>query len=105
ATEGQIFQLPLQLPHVETVRQRRKQIEGVARGFVAGLLVALSSEVAKGLSLVSELDQHHPYVLHHSQQHLAQRIELRNAIGRSAPARYLTAQTLNLHHSGDAIDQ
>ena len=53
---------------------------------------SLSNAVAQRLQVIGELDQHDAHVLHHREQHLAQRLELRGVLPRlSAPAARVSA--------------
>ncbi len=90
--EGQVLELPLDRVHAQAVRERRVDLEGLAR--LALLLVA--RHVAQGphvVQPVGQLDDEHPDVARHRDDHLADRLGL----GRGA--------VLDLVQLGDAVHQ
>ena len=74
--EGQILQLPLELPDPEPVGQRRVDVQALA-GHLGARLAGLVGIVAQGLGARGQPQQHHPDVLDHREQHLAQHLALR----------------------------
>ncbi len=79
--EREILELPLQLPDTETVRERRIDLERLARD--VGRRIELRGRViAQRLQPRREPDQHHADVLREGEQHLAQRLDLRAPLFR-----------------------
>ncbi len=75
--EGQVLQLPLDLPDAQAAGQRRVDVQRLARD--APLL--LGAHVAQGAHVVQpvgQLDQHHAHIADHGQEHLAQALDLRD---------------------------
>ena len=69
--EGDILQLPLDLLHTQAVRQRRVNIHGLP-AFFQLLFRGLVLHGAHIVKPVGDLDEHHPDVLGHGHEHLAQ---------------------------------
>ncbi len=91
--ERQVFELAADLAHAETVGDGRVDFEGLLRD----ALLAVGRERPQGahvVQAVGQLDDHHAYVVHHGQQHLA------DALGLALFARV----ELELAQLGDAID-
>ncbi len=105
AAKCQVLQLPLDLPHAEPVGERREQVHGIARRVLASLCVASGSQLPQQLHLIGQLDQNHPHVLDHRQQHLAQRLELRRPVGLAGAGLDPSAQHLDLLHARHAFHQ
>src|SRR5882724_3949420 len=74
--ERQVFQLPLELPHAETIGERRVDVERLA-GELAAHGFRRVHEPAQSLRAARKAQQHHADVLHHGEQHLAQHLGLR----------------------------
>jgi hypothetical protein len=105
ATEGQVFQFPLQLPDAEPVGQRRKQLQGFACGVFARIGIFFRCQFAQPLHLVGELDHHDAHILRHRQEHFAQRFELRYAIIGFRACDMFAAQSLDLRHARRTVHQ
>ena len=102
--ERQVLELPLQLPHAETVRERRVDVQRLAR-HGATRLVRRVREEAQRLRAAREADEHDPDVLDHREEHLAQHLGLRLPGGlllalRGEPARH-DPQAVQLPDAGD----
>ena len=69
--EGDVLQLPLDLLHTQAVRQRRVNIHGLP-AFFQLLFRGLVLHGAHIVKPVGDLDEHHPDVLGHGHEHLAQ---------------------------------
>jgi len=69
--EGQILQLPLELPDTEAVGDRSKDLQRLAGN---GLLSFRGQcpERPHVVQAVGQLDDHHADVIHHGEEHLAQ---------------------------------
>ncbi len=78
--EGEVLQLPLELPHSQPVGQRRVDVQALARHLDAGLARQVGVE-AQGLGARGQTHQHDADVLDHRQQHLAQHLGLRADLG------------------------
>ncbi len=78
--EREILEFPLQLPDAEPVRERRVDIERLAR-HVGRRLQLGGRIVAQRLQPRGEPDHHHADVLREREQHLAQRLDLRAPFG------------------------
>lgn len=78
--EREVFELPLQLPDAEPVRERCVDLERFACNFGRGRDLG-RRVVAQRLHARREPDQHHANVLRERQQHLAQRLHLGTARG------------------------
>jgi len=74
--EREILELPLQLPDAEAVRERRIDLERLARDLRRRLELR-RRVVAQRLQPRREPDQHDADVLREREQHLAQRLDLR----------------------------
>jgi hypothetical protein len=89
--ERQILQLPLELPHAQTIGQRGIDIQRLARQSSALVVPdaatasAGQTEPAQRLGATGQSQHHHPDVLHHRQQHLAQDLGLRIGGAGNAP--------------------
>ena len=79
--QREVLELPLQLPDAEPVRERRVEVEHLASGVAAQDLVARHRR-AQGREPLRQLDDHDADVLDHREQHLAQVLRLRRALGR-----------------------
>ena len=91
--EGQVLKLAAHLAHAQPMRERRVNIQRLARdGLLAvGLQVLQRAHVVQP---VGQLDEHHAHIAHHGQQHLAHVFGLAVfAIGK-----------LNFVDLGDALD-
>ncbi len=110
-TKGQVFQLPLELPDAQAVRERRVQVQRFTaisgRHVVEQLKIG---KVAQRRHARRQAHQHHPHVAGHGQQHLAQRFNLGHGLlGRvfAAPDLLLAnrhiAQPDQLAHAGHQI--
>ena len=68
--EGQVLQLAAHLAHAQPVRQRGVNVQRLARDrfLPVGLQVLQRAHVVQP---VGQLDQHHPHIGNHGQQHLA----------------------------------
>ena len=99
-TEAQVLELPLQLPDTQAVGERREQVEHLARRARAQRRVA-AHERAQRLRALRELDQHDADVFHHREQHLAQVLGLRRALGLVDGVR----RGADVTHARDATDQ
>ncbi len=67
--EGEVLELPLDLPHAQPMRQRRVDLHRLARD----ALLLLRRQVLERLHVVEpvgELDDHDPHVLGHGHEHL-----------------------------------
>ena len=90
--EGQVLQLPLDRGHAQPVRQRRHHLERLAR--LLGLLLrGQEAHRAHVVQPVGQLDDQHPRVPRHRDDHLADRLGL----GRVAE--------LDLLQLRDAVDE
>ena len=90
--EGEVLQLPLDRVHAQAVGERGEDLEGLARL----LLLLLGRQEREGphvVQAVGELDDEHPRVLGHRDDHLADRLGLRRVA------------ELHLVELGDAVDQ
>ena len=90
--EGEVLELPLEGVHAEPVGQRRVDVEGLARR----PLLRGGRDVAQGAHVVQpvgELDDQHPDVARHRDDHLADRLGLRRVA------------VLHLVELGDAVDE
>ena len=74
--EGQILQLPLQLPHAQAVGERRIHRPRFQRTALA-VRHRQFTRMAQGHQFLREPRQHQPWIAHYGQQHLAQRLGLR----------------------------
>src|SRR5205085_4222869 len=77
--ERKVLHLPLQLEDAEPVRQRRIDVEALARiGRALGMraLLLLAGEPAQRLRAAREAYQHHAHILDHAEDHLAQHLVL-----------------------------
>ena len=92
--EGEVLELALDLPDAEPVRQRRVDVEGLARDAQAPLLV-VRRHGAHVVQAVAELDEHHPDVLGHGDEHLA------DVLGLGLLARV----DVDLAELGDPVDE
>ncbi len=74
--EGQVFELPLELPEAEAIGERREHLAGFERQPLArgGVTVLRGVEIDE---LPREARQHQARIADHRQQHLAQRLGLR----------------------------
>ena len=74
--EGEVFQLPLDVPHAQAVRQRGINVQGLLRH-------RPPPDLGQGLDRphvvepVGQLHEHHPDVLRHRHEHLANVLRLR----------------------------
>ena len=93
--EGEVLELPLDLPHPEPMGQRGVDLHRLARD-ARLLLRRQEPEGAHVVEPVGELDDHHPHVLGHGQEHLADVLGLLllHGSGRS-----------ELGELGDPVDQ
>ena len=92
--EAEILQLGLDQVHAQALRDRRIDLQRLARNARARL-GRLGAEGAHVVQTISQLDQNHTQVARHRQQHLAE------ALGRS----FLPILELELVELGDAVDQ
>ncbi len=101
--EGEILQLPLELPDAEPVGERRVDVEAFA-GEVGPLRRVVFRQPAQGADARRQTQQHDADVLHHRQQHLAQHFGLRLHLTAGAgqhPQRRQTFDTVHQHgHRG-----
>ena len=68
--EGQVFKLTAHFAHAQPVRQRRVDIQCLARD----CFLPIRFQMLQGAHVVQpvgQLDQHHAHIAHHGQQHLA----------------------------------
>ena len=74
--EGQVFQLPLELPEPQAVGERREHLARLERQPLArgGVAILRGIEIDQ---LPREAREHEARIAHHRQQHLAQRLGLR----------------------------
>jgi hypothetical protein len=78
--EAEVLEAQLELLHAEAVRQRRVDVQGL----LGDPLLLLAGHVPDGLHVVEpvgELDDQHPDVLGHRQDHLAQGLRLLLLLG------------------------
>ena len=73
--EGQVLQLAAHLAHAQPVRQRRVDVQGLARNRLLPVRLQVLQR-AHVVQPVGQLDQHHAHVGHHGQQHLAHVLRL-----------------------------
>ena len=71
----EVLKLPLDLPDPQPVRQRRKDLQRLARN-PPPLVLGVALQRPHIVDPVRQLDQHHPDVFHHRQEHLAQALGL-----------------------------
>ncbi len=76
---GQIFQFPFELPDSQAIGQGRIEFTHIrghlaAPGFI--LIERLVGKLAQGLGTFRQLDEYHPDIVGHGQQHLAQGLAL-----------------------------
>ncbi|MCO5556192.1 hypothetical protein L7F22_009736 [Adiantum nelumboides] len=90
--EGQVLQLQLDRGHAEAVRQRGEHLQGLA-GLLGLLLRAQEAHRAHVVQPVGQLDDQHPRVAGHRDDHLADRLGLRGGA------------ELDLVELGDAVDE
>ena len=100
--EREVFQLPLDMPDAQPVRQRRVDVEHFAGHPVTLVLVGVL-DLADGTGTFGQLDQRHAHVIDHGHQHLAQVIDLRLGAQHQRLAR-IEAGT-DRRHALHAIDQ
>ncbi len=74
--EGEVLQLPLQVPDADAVGERRVDVEALAR-HLGALGLRVLGEVAQRLRAAGQAQQHDADVRRHRQQHLAQHLRLR----------------------------
>ena len=98
--ERQVLELPLELPDAEPVRERRVEVEHLARGLAPQRLVR-RHEPAERREPLGELEDHDPDVLDHREQHLAEVLRLRRALLR----RRADAARPDRVHARDAGDE
>ena len=86
--EGEVLELPLQLPDAEAIGERRVDGAGL-EGASLALGLAECARVAQRDQLLGEPCQHQARVAHHRKQHLAQRLGLARveSLGRRPVAR------------------
>ena len=101
----EVFELPLQLPHTQAIGQRRENIARQLRAFTARGGVFTFDRVTQILRVIGKLNQHHPHVLHHRQQHLAQRFELRGLLVGLLPAHLPIGQRADGVHAQHAFGE
>jgi hypothetical protein len=105
--QREIFQFPLDLPHAQSVCQRREYALGLARNDLL-IFLACPRQVAHGLGALGKFDQHDADILHHRQQHFAQAFYLLRVITlvffRLVQALHL-AEVLDLLHARHAQHQ
>ena len=92
--QAQVLEIPLDLPHAEAMRDRRVDLDGLARDRL--LLVGRQTlQRAHVVQAVGQLDDDNADVLGHRHEHLAQVFDLRVFLRLVRDARQL----------GDALDQ
>ena len=74
--QGEIFELPFQLPDAQSIGERREHVLDLACRLLPQALVRIH-QIAQRLRALGELDQHHADVVDHGKQHLAQVFRLR----------------------------
>jgi hypothetical protein len=103
--EGQVLELPLQLPDAQAVGQRRVDLHGLLRD-AAALGRRTELERAHVVQAVGQLDQHDADVLGHGQEHLAHVLGPQVLAVQLGPGLVtLDVQELHLVELGDAVDQ
>ena len=99
----QILEFPLELPHPKAVGERRENIaRQLCRCALQPLVFGLDDETQL-LHMVGELDQHDADVLHHREQHLAQRFELGRLLLRLLRRLLAARQRAELAHAHHAL--
>ena len=83
--EGQVFQLPLDLPDAQAVRQRRVDLHRLL-GDAAAVSAGSRPQRAHVVQPVGQLDDHDADVLRHREEHLAQVLRLHLAVHRRRSA-------------------
>src|SRR3990172_8348372 len=94
--EGQVLQFPLHLPHAQTVGQRSKDL----KRFLGDASAARRVKMPQGahvVQAVGQFDEHHPYVVAHGEEYLAQRFDVERA-----PPLGLILRSVGLAGAGDA---
>ena len=69
--KAQVFEQPFQLPHAQTVGQRRKNIQGFFGNFALQIAVGDAGHKMHGAGAHRQFNQHHTDVRHHRNQHFA----------------------------------
>src|SRR3990170_2231962 len=77
--EGQVLELPLQLPDAQTSGQRGVYLKSLL-GYLATLVGRKRGKRPHIVQAVGQLDEHHADVLRHGQQHLAQVLGQRDSV-------------------------
>ena len=103
--ERQVLHLPLELPHAEPVRERRVDVVRQPRGLPARRRVVQAHRVAQRLQVIGELDQDDAHVLHHGEQHLAQRLELGGLLFRPQPLLRQAGERPDCPHARHAVHE
>lgn len=101
-TEGQVLQLPLDMPDAQAVGQRRVDIEDFPGDAVALFLVGVLHR-ANGAGALGQLDQGDANVVDHRHQHLAQVLHLRLGTQHHGMARIEAGADRG--HAQHALDQ
>src|SRR5207248_6850134 len=78
--ERQVFKLPLELEHAQAVRERRIDVEALAR-VDSALGARVAREPAQRLRAAREAYEDHAHVLGHAEDHLAQHLVLLDGVG------------------------
>jgi hypothetical protein len=99
--EGEVLQLPLQVPDADAVGERRVDVEALAR-HLGALGLRMIGQVAQRLRAAGQAQQHDADVRRHRQQHLAQHLGLRLDALR---ALVLAGHQLQALQPAQAVDQ
>ncbi len=103
--EREILHLPLELPDAQAVCQRRENIAGKASALAPRLAVPQPDDVAQFLRVIGQLDQHDADVLHHREEHLAQRLELARTLVRFQPGLRKIGKRSDLRHAQHTLGE
>jgi hypothetical protein len=101
--EGQVFQLPLDLPDAQPVGQRGEHLARLQRHLGGHRLLA-GGEPAQGLQARGQAQQHHAQVAAEGQQHLAHALDLLALLGRLLELRAARG-ALHAHQLARVLDQ
>src|SRR3569623_2051698 len=95
--EGEILELPLNVPDTQAIRERRVDVECFLRDASLPVL-RQSRQGAHIVRAIGELDEHHAHVIRNREQHLAQGLCLTLLFYSIA------VQAVDHLHFGDAVD-
>ena len=98
--EAQVFQFPLHLPDAQPIGQRREEFQRFLRDALAALF-GQHAQRAHVVQPIGQFDQDHARIVHHRQEHLAQRFEFALVVRSGG----LRIQVIELAQLGHAFDQ